>query len=73
MFSKYTIFAFIMRAHEIDYSIWVTQQQLADELQMSVQRIHNWIKRNKIEAVYIDELHLTLVNRNSISIKYFNS
>lgn len=55
----------------IDTSIWVTQQQLADELKMSVQRVHNWIKRNKIESRKVKELgNITLVNKNSITVKY---
>lgn len=54
----------------IDTSIWITQQQLADELNMTVQRVHNWIKRNKIEHMKVKELgNITLVNKNSISVK----
>ncbi len=53
----------------IDSGKWITQQSLADELGISVQRVHNWIKRNKIEKKYIKELRITLVNRNSISVK----
>ena len=54
----------------IDTSIWITQQQLADELNMTVQRFHNWIKRNKIEHMKVKELgNITLVNKTSISVK----
>ncbi len=58
-----------MKEININPDVWVTQQILANELNMSVQRVHNWIKRNKIETKYIPALKITLVNRNSISVK----
>lgn len=56
----------------IDSDKWVTQQILADNLGISVQRVHNWIKRNKIETKYIKELKITLVNKHSIAVKTIN-
>ena len=55
---------------QIDFNIWTTQQQLANELNCSIQRVHNWIKRSKIEAKQFPELNnQVLVNRTSINIK----
>jgi DNA-binding transcriptional regulator YiaG len=53
----------------IDTDIWITQQALATELNTSVQRVHNWIKRGKISAKYVKEINLTLVDRTSVNIK----
>lgn len=53
----------------IDYTIWITQQQLATELNTTVQRVHNWVQRGKIEIKKIPELNITLVNRMTISVK----
>lgn len=53
----------------IDTDIWITQQQLADEMNISIQRVHNWVQRKKIESMRVKELgNIRLVNRNSISI-----
>ena len=58
-----------IKKKDIDFTKWTTQQQLAAELNTSVQRIHNWIKRNKIESMKVDELGgITLVNRDSITV-----
>lgn len=61
-----------MKSTEIDYTKWATQQQLATELNTSVQRIHNWVQRKKIETKNIPELNITLVNRFSINVKTIN-
>lgn len=53
----------------IDTDIWITQQALATELNTSVQRVHNWIKRGKIRAKYVKEVNVTLVDRFSVNIK----
>ena len=54
---------------KIDSKIWVTQQSLANELGASVQRVHNWIGRGKIETKFIPELNITLVNRLTVKVK----
>jgi len=54
---------------KIDSKIWVTQQSLANELGTSVQRVHNWIRREKIETKFIPELNITLVNRLTVKVK----
>ncbi len=56
----------------IDNSKWITQQALADDLGISIQRVHNWIKRGNVEAKVIPELRITLVNRNSVTVKTIN-
>ena len=54
----------------IDFNIWVTQQQLANTLNCSVQRVHNWIKRKQITAKEFPQLNnQVLVDKNSINIK----
>ena len=55
--------------NNIDFNIWVTQQALANELKVSVQRIHNWIKRGQINSLKIEGSRLTLVDKTSVSIK----
>lgn len=52
-----------MATNNIDTSIWITQQALASELGVTVQCIHNWIARKKIEAKKIAGSRLILVNR----------
>lgn len=55
--------------NNIDFNIWITQQQLANDLKTSVQRVHNWIRRNKIEAKAFPQLNnQVLVNKTSINI-----
>ncbi len=61
-----------MDSIKIDSEIWITQQSLADELGVTIQRVHNWVQRKKIDAKLIPELKITLVNRNSISVKTVN-
>lgn len=51
--------------HNIDTNKWVTQQALANELGVTVQCIHNWIKRNKIESMQITGSRLLLVNKTT--------
>lgn len=54
----------------IDTSIWITQQALADELGVSIQRVHNWIHRHKITAKIFPELgNMRMVDRTSVNIK----
>ncbi len=48
---------------------WISQQRLADNLGISIQRVHNWIKRNKITAMYDENIKMWLVDPNSITIK----
>lgn len=49
----------------LDTSIWITQQSLANERGVTVQCVHNWIKRNKIESMKIPGSRLVLVNRDT--------
>ena len=48
---------------------WVTQKEMAKLLSTSIQRIHNWIKRGKIDAKYNEQYNVTLVDKTSVSIK----
>jgi len=50
---------------KIDPEVWITQQALANELGVTVQCVHNWIKRNKIESMVIPGSRLVLVNRHT--------
>lgn len=58
-----------MRNKKIDFSIWVSQQKLATELNVSVQTINNWIKRGKIESIVFEPLNKVLVNKKTIRVK----
>lgn len=50
---------------------WVTQQQLADELDTTVQRVNNWIRRKKIDSKYFPEFRTTLVDKKSITARKY--
>lgn len=52
--------------NNIDHSRWVTQQSLASELEVTVQCIHNWIKRGKIDSKKIGDSRLVLVDKTSV-------
>lgn len=52
--------------NNIDLSTWVTQQALAAELNVTVQCVHNWIRRNKIISKRIEGSRLVLVDKTSI-------
>lgn len=54
--------------NQIDVNKWVTQQALANELGVTVQCIHNWIKREKIDSMKIPGSRLVLVNRQTAPI-----
>lgn len=49
----------------INLNEWITQQALASELGVTVQCVHNWIKRNRIESMKIKGSRLVLVNRKT--------
>ena len=53
----------------IPATTWISQQKLADDLNISVQRVHNWIARNKIQSKYDKNLKMWLVNPYSLNIK----
>lgn len=55
-------------AEKLDTSIWVTQQALADELDIPVQNVHNWVQRNKIEWMLLPGSTTKLVNKLTITI-----
>ncbi len=52
-------------ANNIDTNIWITQQALASERGVTVQCVHNWIKRKRIESMKIPGSRLVLVNRDT--------
>lgn len=52
--------------NKVDFNKWVTQQSLAAERDVTVQCIHNWIKRNKIDSMKIEGSRLVLVDKTSI-------
>lgn len=51
--------------NKTDLSKWVTQQSLASELKVTVQCVHNWIKRNKIQFKKIEGSRLVLVDKTT--------
>lgn len=53
-------------ANNIDTNIWVTQQALANELNVTVQCVHNWIERKRISSKKIEGSRLVLVDKTSI-------
>lgn len=51
----------------LDLDIWITQQALADEHDVSLQAVQNWIRRNKIKTLTLPG-NTTLVDRTSLDI-----
>lgn len=60
-------------SNNIDFSVWVTQQSLATELNVSVQCIHNWIARKKIQSKRIDGSRLVLVDRTTAPVPKYKT
>lgn len=57
----------------IDTTIWITQQALADELSLPIQNVHNWVQRDKIDHMEYEFLpgqKIVLVNKTTIRINY---
>jgi len=54
----------------LDTTIWVTQQALADELDIPVQNVHNWVQRNKIQWRLLPGSTIKLVNRTTITVDH---
>jgi DNA-binding transcriptional regulator YiaG len=52
--------------NNIDTSLWCTQQDLAIKLNVTVQCVNNWIRRNKINYQKIGHSRLILVDKNFI-------
>lgn len=58
-------------SNKTDLSKWVTQQALATELQVKVQCVHNWIKRNKIQSKRIEGSRLVLVDKTTAPVPQY--
>lgn len=57
---------------KVDSIKWISQQKLADDMNVSIQRVHNWVQRKKIETKYDPDLKMILVNPDSITIRNIN-
>ena len=53
----------------IDWTIWATATQLADELNATPQMVNNWRRRNKVEFELFPELGKYLYKRGTIKVK----
>ena len=51
--------------NNINLDTWVTQQSLASDLNVTVQCVHNWIRRNKIKFKIIKGSRLVLVDKTT--------
>lgn len=60
-----------MATNKTDLNVWVTQQALATELQVKVQCVHNWIKRNKIQSKRIEGSRLVLVDKTTAPVPQY--
>lgn len=57
--------------NEIDTSVWLTQKELANRLNVKIQNVHNWVQRGKIETLeyeFIPGQKIVLVNKNTINV-----
>jgi|ERR1700748_509451 len=57
-------------SQSLDLNVWVTQQALADEMNIPVQNVHNWVQRNKIEWVVLPGSTTKLVNKTTLSVDH---
>ena len=55
---------------QVDTTIWITQQALADELGIPVQNVHNWVQREKIDWMVLPGSTTKLVNKNTIKVDH---
>lgn len=53
------------QTQRIDFTRWITQQALANELGVTVQCVNNWIRRKKINSIKIEGSRLVLVDRTT--------
>lgn len=55
----------------IDTSRWITQREMSRLCKCSIQCVHNWIKREKVDFIKIKMgiRGLTLVDKYSLKIK----
>ncbi len=61
-----------MKDNSIDTEVWITQLALANELRVSIQVVHNWVRRGKLETVKLPGSRIRLVNRlQGISLKHY--
>jgi predicted site-specific integrase-resolvase len=61
-----------MKHNSIDTEVWITQLALANELRVSIQVVHNWVRRGKLETVKLPGSRIRLVNRlQGISLKHY--
>lgn len=54
-----------MSENKIDMDVWITQQSMAALHNVTVQCVHNWIKRNKVDSKKIEGSRLVLVDKTS--------
>lgn len=52
---------------------WCTQKQLADKLNISIQRVHNWVRRGKVDTKELPPTNTLLVNKLTIKIKKYSN
>ncbi len=55
-----------MNSNSVNMDVWITQQAMAKETGFTVQCIHNWIKRGKIDSKRIKGSRLVLVDKTSV-------
>lgn len=66
-------------AKHLDLNIWITQQAFADILtkkegkKVPVQRVHNWVQRDKIQWKCLPGSRIKLVNRYTAAPRSYNS
>lgn len=66
-------------AKQLDLNTWITQQALADILskqegkRVPVQRVHNWVQRDKIDWQCLPGSKIKLVNKNTAHPRAYNS
>lgn len=67
LFTYYTYF-WGMKNNKLDLTRWITQQAYADELNVNVQNIHNWVRRGKIDWQFLPGSRIKLVDKTSLNI-----
>jgi predicted site-specific integrase-resolvase len=56
---------------DLDLTIWLTQNEMAKRHNVVRSTVNNWIRRGRIDSLYIPELNTTLVNRLTLTARSY--
>jgi len=56
---------------DLDLTIWLTQIEMANRHNVVRSTVNNWIRRGRIDSLYIPELNTTLVNSLTLTARSY--